>query len=163
MAVFGLRHCSAFKLIYIKSYMEDMLPKKGNITVAKCKDRVSLICCDGEPLFFQQRDGPIYPTLRLIHKYPNMMPTMRVDKGAISFMMNGANIMCAGFTSKGGHMPTPIEAHKPVCIMAEGKQLALAVGVTKMSTEEIASVNKGIGIDNLHTLGDGLWQTKALD
>lgn len=39
-----------------------------------------------------------------------MMPTMRVDKGAISFVMNGANIMCAGFTSKGGSIDTPLEA-----------------------------------------------------
>lgn len=45
---------------------------------------------------------------------PNMMPTMRVDKGAISFVMNGANIMCAGFTSKGGRMETPLEAGSPV-------------------------------------------------
>lgn len=39
-----------------------------------------------------------------------MMPTMRVDKGAISFVMNGANIMCQGFTSKGGRIETPLEA-----------------------------------------------------
>lgn len=45
---------------------------------------------------------------------PNMMPTMRVDKGAISFVMNGANIMCAGFTSKEGRMETPLEAGSPV-------------------------------------------------
>lgn len=45
---------------------------------------------------------------------PNMMPTMRVDKGAISFVMNGANIMCQGFTSKGGRIETPLEAGAPV-------------------------------------------------
>lgn len=45
---------------------------------------------------------------------PNMMPTMRVDKGAISFVMNGANIMCAGFTSKGGSIDTVLEAGSPV-------------------------------------------------
>lgn len=45
---------------------------------------------------------------------PNMMPTMRVDKGAISFVMNGANIMCQGFTSKGGRIDTPLEAGEAV-------------------------------------------------
>lgn len=43
-----------------------------------------------------------------------MMPTMRVDKGAISFVMNGANIMCQGFTSKGGRIETPLDAGAPV-------------------------------------------------
>eukprot|EP00903_Cladosiphon_okamuranus_P019687 g18091.t1 len=144
-------------------YLEDILPKKGNVTIAKCRDRVSLICCDGVPLFFQQRDGHIFPTLRILHKYPNMMPTMRVDKGAISFVMNGANIMCQGFTSKGGRIETPLEAGEPVCILAEGKKVALAVGVTTMSTADIQSVNKGSGVENLHYLGDGLFGAKQLD
>lgn len=45
---------------------------------------------------------------------PNMMPTMTVDKGAISFVMNGANIMCQGFTSKGGRIDCSLEAGSPV-------------------------------------------------
>jgi PUA domain protein len=40
-------------------------------------------------------------------------------------------------------------------IMAEGKQHALAVGVTTMSTAEIRSVNKGIAVETFHYLGDG--------
>ena len=49
-----------------------------------------------------------------------------------------------------------------VAIMAEGKELALAIGLTAMSTDEIASKNKGIGVDNLHYLNDGLWNMKAV-
>ena len=55
---------------------------------------------------------------------PNMMPTMTVDKGAISFVMNGANIMCQGFTSKGGRIDCSLEAGSPVvsvvCCFAHG-------------------------------------------
>ena len=36
-------------------------------------------------------------------------------------------------------------------IMAEGKQHALCVGVMKMSAEDIEKVNKGIGIENIHS------------
>lgn len=46
---------------------------------------------------------------------------MRVDKGAISFVMNGANIMCQGFTSKGGRIETPLEAGAPVVSHAHQK------------------------------------------
>jgi len=47
-------------------------------------------------------------------------------------------------------------------IMAEGKQHALAIGACVLSTEEISSVNKGIGVDNYHYLNDGLWTLKPM-
>ena len=53
------------------------------------------------PIFFAERDGPWYPTLRLLHQYPEMMKKLRVDKGALKFVMSGANIMCPGLTSPG--------------------------------------------------------------
>lgn len=43
-----------------------------------------------------------------------MMKRMQVDKGAIRFVLSGANIMCPGFTSPGGALPEPIEAEQPV-------------------------------------------------
>jgi PUA domain protein len=42
--------------------------------------------------------------------------------------------------------------------MSEGKTLALAIGLMKMSAKEIKDTNKGIGIDNIHYLNDGLWR-----
>ncbi len=90
------------------------------------------------------------------------MDRMQVDKGAIRFVLGGANIMCPGFTSKGGSIPKSLEANSPVAIYAEGKQHAMAIGITKMSTDEIKSVNKGIAVDTCHYLMDGLWQTGKL-
>ena len=51
---------------------------------------------------------------------------------------------------------------EPVAIHACGKEHAMAVGVLKMSTADIRSVNKGIGVDNLHHLNDGLWKSPSL-
>ncbi|MCO5577540.1 hypothetical protein L7F22_031371 [Adiantum nelumboides] len=48
-------------------------------------------------------------------------------------------------------------------IIAEGKQHALAIGFTKMSAKDIKSINKGIGVDNMHYLNDGLWKTLSLN
>lgn len=39
---------------------------------------------------------------------------MQVDKGAIKFILSGANIMCRGFTSAGGLIPTPLDINTPV-------------------------------------------------
>ena len=53
--------------------------------VAKCQDHVQLIFLSGinEVLFFQERDGPFFPTLKLLHKYPTIMTRVVVDTGAI--------------------------------------------------------------------------------
>ncbi len=53
------------------------------------------------------------------------------------------------------------EADAPVAIYAEGKTHAMAVGLTKMSTQQMRDVNKGIGVDNIHYLNDGLWKNKT--
>lgn len=137
--------------------IDSMLPKK-QLTVAKVSDNIQLIAVNNEVLFYNQRDGPFFPTLKLVHKYPKMMPRMQVDQGAIRFVLGGANIMCPGFTSPGGDMSVPLGVDQPVAIYAEGKQQALAIGLTKMSTEEIKTVNKGIAVENVHYLMDGLWQ-----
>jgi PUA domain protein len=52
---------------------------------------------------------------------------------------------------------TPVPSETVVAIMAEGKENALAIGKTVMSTEEIAAKNKGIGVETYHYLNDGLW------
>eukprot|EP01034_Spumella_vulgaris_P024188 gene24188-30505_t len=90
------------------------------------------------------------------------MNRMQVDTGAIRYVLAGANIMCPGFTSAGGSLPTEIEAEQPVAIYGQNKEHAMAIGLTKMSTADIRSVNKGIAVETVHYLMDGLWQTKSL-
>ena len=51
----------------------------------------------------------------------------------------------------------------PQAIYAEGKTHALAVGLTKMSTAAMRSVNKGHGVETLHCLNDGLWKEPVLE
>ncbi|GLE07100.1 hypothetical protein PINS_up016969 [Pythium insidiosum] len=106
----------------VEPYMELLLPKKAPMVVAKCLDHVQIVLHEGEPLFFCQRDGPFMPTLRVLHKVPHIMKWVRADKGAIPFVLSGANVMCPGLTSKGGEIPEDLPAGTPVAIMAEGKQ-----------------------------------------
>jgi PUA domain protein len=62
---------------------------------------------------------------------------MQVDRGAITFVLSGANIMCPGLTSKGAIMTPDLPADSVVTVIAEGKQHALSVGVLKMSTNDM--------------------------
>lgn len=140
--------------------IDEILPKKEQAALAKLPDHVQVFVMKHTPIFFAERDGPWYPTLRLLHQYPEMMKKLRVDKGALKFVMSGANIMCPGLTSPGATIHDEAAAGEPVAIYGEGKEHAMAIGITKMSTKEMREINKGHGVDVVHYLNDGLWKTQ---
>ncbi|GAX82218.1 hypothetical protein CEUSTIGMA_g9646.t1 [Chlamydomonas eustigma] len=160
----GIRSSIAQQYPWLEEHgvIEVLIPKKDPMIVGKMMGHVQVVLMDNVPLFFQERDGPWCPTLRVLHQYPDMMPKLRADKGAIKFVLSGANIMCPGLTSPGATMHSEVDANTAVAIYAEGKEHAMAVGLTKMSTTEMRETNKGIAVDNLHHLADGLWKTPVL-
>ena len=70
----------------LRDLIDDIVPKKSQVQLSKCEDRVSLYSIDGNVLFFQHFDEPLMPTLRLVHMYPEAFPTVQVDRGAIKFV-----------------------------------------------------------------------------
>ncbi|KAA1107619.1 translation machinery-associated protein 20 [Puccinia graminis f. sp. tritici] len=137
--------------------LEFLWPKKESLNLLKCREHVSILVCKKTPLFFQHFDGPYFPTLKLLHQYPMLLPTVQVDRGAIKFVLSGANIMCPGLTSAGARLPPELPLHTPVAVLAQDKSLPCAVGFTQKSAADMRSQNKGVGVDNVHWLGDDLW------
>lgn len=141
--------------------LDELLPKKHPLVQYKVGPHMMLYCRHvehdddrsptDEPMFFQQRDKAILPTLKMVHQYPSLQLTrVTVDKGAIPFLLGGANVMCAGLTNPGGEMPEDgveqdeqgfdlpgLEKGDGVVIYAEGKENALAVGTMTMSSAEV--------------------------
>ena len=74
-----------------------------------------------------------------------------VDKGAIPFILGGANVMCPGLTKPGQSIMPPDGEEKDehgfdkpgllkgdgVIIRAEGKEHAIAIGVMAMSSADM--------------------------
>jgi malignant T-cell-amplified sequence len=145
--------------------LDALVPKKPPLVQYKVGPHMMLYCQriehgnDGtssptdEPVFFQHRDGPMLPTLRVVHKYQPMMEftSVTVDKGAIPFLLGGANCMAPGLTKPGqSYMPPDgeekddqgfdkpaLEKGDGVVIRAEGKEYAIGVGVMAMSSAEV--------------------------
>jgi PUA domain protein len=140
--------------------VEELLPKKSPLVQYKVGPHLMLYCRHVEhedriptdvPVLFQHRDGPILPTLKLVHKYPTLeLKRATVDKGAIPFILGGANIMCPGLTNPGSEMPPDgltkdshgfdepgLAKGEGVVIYAEGKEHAIAVAVMSMSSAEM--------------------------
>lgn len=136
--------------------LDELIPKKPPLVQYKVGPHMMLYCRHVEaseegtsgsdfPVFFQARDGPILPTLKLIHMYPDVqMTSVTVDKGAIPFVLGGANIMCPGLTKNpGSKMPEDtqegpgVDVGAGIVVYAEGKEHAIAVGIMTMSTADM--------------------------
>merc|ERR1712000_734885 len=63
-------------------YIDEVLPKKGSLESMKLPDRNTLFVLDGVPLFYQQggNSGAVIPHLRLVHRFPQAFPTIRIDR-----------------------------------------------------------------------------------
>lgn len=67
-------------------FVDEIIPKKSQLTLSKCEDRVSLYSVDNQVVFFQHFDDDLIPSLRLVHLYPDAFTSVRVDRGAIKFV-----------------------------------------------------------------------------
>ena len=124
----------------LEPHIDDLLPKKLPLYVAKCTQpsHTALILVNKEPLFIQLRDSHYTPTLRLLHRFPDCMPRVQVDRGAIRFVLKGADVMCPGLTSVGGRVESGLGVETAVAVYAEGKEHAVAIGVMKMSSDDMS-------------------------
>lgn len=147
----------------IEPYIEDFFPKKEKTIMVKCAGHVSILAsASGTPLFIQTREGTFMPTLRTLHKYPFLLPILRVDRGAIKHIINGADIMVPGLRSTRAVIEDEVGKNKVVAVYAESKEHAIAIGITKMSTAQMRQNDKGIAIESAHYVSDGLWKCNEL-
>ncbi|KAF4950916.1 hypothetical protein FSARC_13052 [Fusarium sarcochroum] len=167
----------------LNPYIDEILPKKASLSSMKLTDRNTLYVLDSTPLFYQQDlTSILVPHLRLVHRFPQAFPSIRIDRGAIRFVLSGATLMAPGLTSPGGRLPADgvpeslqegkeldqrleeeggwsreLVKGEPVVVMAEGKEEACAVGTLVAGTKEVKTKGKGPVIEDAHFLGDGLW------
>ncbi|KIX95405.1 uncharacterized protein Z520_08922 [Fonsecaea multimorphosa CBS 102226] len=141
--------------------IDDIMPKKSQLDLVKLPDRVSLYVLDDHPLFYQHMDDPLIPHLKLVHQYPKCFKHLRIDRGAIRFVLSGATLMVPGLISAGGWLPDKdqeVKAGEIVAITAEGKEEVCMIGILEVGTEEMKAKKKGVAMSAGHYLGDGLWK-----
>ena len=131
------------------------LDEKTKLEEGVLDDGSRVILVEGEIIFFET-DGVLFPTLRALLSEVVSIPTVTVDMGAVKFVVNGADIMRPGIT----HIEDGIKSGSIVAIVDERHGKPLAVGVSKMSNEELRSAVSGKVIQSKHHIGDKLWEFK---
>ncbi|KAL4706750.1 hypothetical protein ACJJTC_014505 [Scirpophaga incertulas] len=100
---------------HLESYIDQVLPKKDTFRIVKCHDHIEIMA-------------------------PTQISVLLADaasgQGRDTFVLSGANIMCPGLTSPGARM-SHVDKGQVVAVMAEGKENALAIGMTSLSTDDM--------------------------
>lgn len=110
-------------------------------------ERINIYTVQSVPIFLNHFDGPFIPHLRVLHRYPDLLPRVQIDRGAIKFLLSGANMMAPGVLSKGGILPDGLKKDDIVAIHAEGKEHACGIGRMSASSEEIRKAGKGVAVE----------------
>lgn len=77
-----------------------------------------------------------------------------VDKGAIRFVCNGANVMRPGVVTVEGNF----ELDDIICVKDVQFGKILAIGFALKKSSEIKDISKGIVMKNMHYVGDKFWE-----
>ncbi|TFF96971.1 DUF1947 domain-containing protein [Candidatus Thorarchaeota archaeon] len=112
-----------------------------------------VLLLDGELVFFEH-EKRMFPTLRSLLDGIVTIPEVTVDMGAVRFVVNGADIMRPGITQ----VDNGISANDIVAVVDETHRKPLAIGVSKISTEELRATDTGKVVFSVHHVNDALWE-----
>ena len=134
-----------------KTFTNDFFNEKSSVETGDFDDQ-PLIFVDGEPCFMFYENKIIF-TLHGLNKFKPKQKFVVVDMGAIKFVSNGADIMAAGIVDA----DLDIKNGAQVWICDVNYRKPLAVGVALMTGEQMVKEKKGKAVENIHYVGDGLW------
>ena len=125
------------------------LPRLRNLVVHDLTGGARLMTGDGTAIL--DLDGTYLPFLScdaLLERFP----AVGVDKGAIRFVCNGADIMRPGIVSHG------VFAKGDVVSVVEPGGKHLAVGAALADGADLESMERGSVVKNLHYVSDRYWE-----
>lgn len=133
-----------------EKYGVELFSKKDKVEIIE-KNDVKMLAKDGKVMFFYHGEELI-PTLKLLQEN-NFLKKITVDIGAVKFVVNGADIMKPGITK----LDNGIEKGENAAIIDEKHGKIISVCKTLFSGEEIKGMDKGKVLQNLHYVGDKVW------
>jgi PUA-domain protein len=136
----------------IEPFLEDPEALRGlSLEVAETDHDFDLILLKGRPVFMMVEDRPFF-TVRGALEFAPKKRMVIVDSGAVSFIVNGADVMAPGIVEA----DPEIAPGDPVVIVEERHKKPLAIGVAILRGPEMRGSGKAV--KSVHHVGDDLWE-----
>jgi len=133
----------------ISEEFAELLPEKAEILEVKGK---KFVFVDGEALVFESESG-YFPTVRGALRIKGDKRNITVDRGAVPYIINGADIMRPGVVA----YDMGIKKVDPVIVREETHKKAIAIGVSLWDGDDFASKSTGKCAKNVQVVGDDVW------
>jgi len=138
---------------YDEKFVAQIFPKKARIELIQTDAGDTLYAVSKVLKLWKSKEGYI-PVLTLLLNKQVDLKKIVVDKGAIRFVTNAADVMRPGIT----HIEPSIKKGDIVVIVDENHDRALAVGKAMFDAKEMENKNSGKVVRNLHTIQDNVWE-----
>ena len=138
---------------YDEKFVAQIFPKKARIELIQTDAGDTLYAVNNVLKLWKSKDGYI-PVLTLLLNKQVDLKKIVVDKGAIRFVTNAADVMRPGIT----HIEPSIKKGNIVVIVDENHDRALAIGKAMFDAKEMEDKNSGKVVKNLHTIKDNVWE-----
>jgi len=140
-------------LQYDEKFVEQIFPKKARIELIQTDAGDTLYAVNNVLKLWKSKEGYI-PVLTLLLNKQVDLKKIVVDKGAIRFVTNGADVMRPGITK----IDSSIKKGDIVVIVDENHDRALAIGRSMLDAKQMEDKNSGKVVKNLHTIQDNVWE-----
>lgn len=141
------------KLIRMLSpFLEDPIAlQKSSLEIVETDSGPDLIFVNGKPLFMKLGDQFFFTVRGAIELSPQQKRVV-VDSGAVSYLVNGADVMCPGIVSA----DPEISPGDLVIIVEEKYKKPLAIGKALITGAEMEGSGKAV--KSIHHVGDQIWK-----
>ena len=138
----------------LSSYEPDVLCT-GSLELAQAK-KFKVLLLNGTPLAMYIEGKPFFTVRGALELRPRRH-LVTVDKGAVRFVINGADIMSPGVVSADSDvLPGDL-----VVVIEEQHNKALAVGKALISGPEMVHNRTGRAVQVMHHIGDEIWNLRT--
>lgn len=134
-------------LINSCSFLNGLLDKKSNVV-----EENDLLFVN-KNLVAIRFEGNLVPSLKMLISKTDLLPKVVVDRGAIRFVVKGADIMRPGIISADSFQKSEF-----VVIVDENYGKPLAVGKSLFDSKTLLDMKEGKVLLNLHQIGDKYWE-----
>jgi len=131
--------------------MEEVIGGKPRVEVVELDDKRRIFIVNEKPLLIEA-EGELIPTL-IFEEILHHLPKVIVDMGAIPHICNGADIMAPGIVRLEGEFKRGDLA----VILDERHLKSIAIVRALVDLDEAKSVKRGKVFENLHYVGDFVW------
>lgn len=154
-----LKKDALYRIPLLAEIENEIFPNKTPVSSQKVDNHLIVYSVNDKPILFSLPTQQICPHLMLVLQYPDLLPAVYVDEGAVKAVLkkDGATkLMAPGIKQA----PQDFEVGDIVAVRLLEHEEAFAIGIAMQSSKDIRAHPKDCAIEIKHVLKDALWEAR---